>query len=178
MATLDVEGARRRSFILNQMLVFGIIFGLCLTWVLMSEFIQGMQEGWEKPWFILYVIHSGYAFNLLIYWALYGARTGDWMLRSQCSALVRCFRRGSEWREESPVGAYLVPTKQLIILSLVLALLSAFVGYSWYISLNHTLASANNAIYQSAAAVVFLLSWVRKGCDSVCLSKSKMHLTI
>lgn len=30
-----------------------------------------------------------------------------------------------------------------------------------YLSLNHTLASVNNAIYQSAAAVVFLLSWVR-----------------
>ncbi|MCZ6992462.1 hypothetical protein OH407_24335, partial [Salmonella enterica] len=41
---------------------------------------------------------------------------------------------------------------------LLLQALSALNGFTWYLSLPHTLVAANNAIYQSASSVVFLLS--------------------
>ena len=28
------------------------------TWIVVSECIQGLQDGWQKPWAIVYVIHT------------------------------------------------------------------------------------------------------------------------
>ena len=130
------DTGHRRVVLFNQLIIFSIIFGLCSTWVLMSEFIQGMQEGWQKPWFILYVIHCGYALNLIIYWVLYGLRTRDWLLRGQFAAILRYFdcrhARGTPLHISSVVGQpFQVPMRQIVGLSVVLSLLSAFVGYSW-----------------------------------------------
>jgi drug/metabolite transporter (DMT)-like permease len=150
--------AARRRFFVDQAVVFAVIIGLCTTWVLMSEYIQGMQDGWQKPWFILYVIHCGYSLNLIIYYGLYVRRTGDWCMRAHFGAC--CCRRRVVVTQPEP---YPVTQRQLVRLSVVLSLLSAFVGYAWYLSLNHTLASANNAIYQSASAFVFVLSYFMLG---------------
>lgn len=127
------DASIRRARLANQVLIFSIIFGLCLTWVLMSEFIQGMQEGWQKPWFILYVIHSGYSLNLVIYWVLYSLRTRDWLMRAHCAGLMRSCSRARAGNVGSSLHAqpFRVPTRQLVYLSIFLALLAAFVGYAW-----------------------------------------------
>jgi drug/metabolite transporter (DMT)-like permease len=114
-----------------------ICIGLIVSaWVAMSLLLQGLQDGWQKPWFILYTIHSGYAINLIPFAALHAHR-----------------------RAAAPPGvAPPVPLRTLARYAGALQLLAAFVGYSWYLSLPSTLASANNAIYQSSALVVYLLS--------------------
>ena len=101
----------------------------------MSELIQGLQVGWEKPFFILYVIHSGYAINL-IPWAAFAV-----------------LRRKSH----STMNKY-YPMRSLIGFAFLLQLLAAWVGYTWYCSLPSTLASANNAVYQSSSLIVYILS--------------------
>lgn len=129
MASAPPDANTRRALFANQILIFCIIFGLCATWVMMSEFIQGMQEGWQKPWFILYVIHSGYAFNLVIYWVLYSLRTRDWFMRAHFATLARFCSRTRVG--VPPVQPFRVPTRQIVYLSIFLALLAAFVGYAW-----------------------------------------------
>jgi drug/metabolite transporter (DMT)-like permease len=51
-----------------------------------------------------------------------------------------------------------VSLRQLTIVAVLLSSLGAFNGFSWYLSLPKTLAAANNAIYQSASAFVFVFS--------------------
>lgn len=151
---------------------------MCGSWVAMSELIQGLQDGWEKPWAVTWVIHSGYALCLIPWALLRWKRTGV-----LCSA--SCGRRGgnkSGLPRDEAMGVSMqaplegtakvmpVPYRQMLILSGLLQILSAFNGYTWYLSLNNTLASANNAIYQSAAALVFVISYFYMG-EAVTLPK-------
>jgi drug/metabolite transporter (DMT)-like permease len=120
---------------------------MCISWVCMGEFIQGMQNGWGKPWFITYVIHSGYSLTLIPWAYLRWRRTG----RLSCCS----FRRCQLFAEDA---ALVVPMRQLLVLASFLQVLSSFSGFTWYLSLPATLVSANNAIYQSASAFVFVFS--------------------
>ena len=119
-----------------------IVLGLVASWVAMSELIQNLQAGWSKPWFILYTIHGGYALNLLPAAVLSRMRTGRW--GGPCTAAT--------------ASPYPVSLRQLVCVAFALQLLAAFVAGAWYISLPLTLVSANNAIYQSSSAFVFLFA--------------------
>lgn len=51
----------------------------------------------------------------------------------------------------------------MLLLGVVLAFLVSAGGYFWYLSLPFTSVPANNAIYQSCSAAVFVLSWLFLG---------------
>jgi hypothetical protein len=119
---------------------------LVTSWVLMAELIQGLQVGWSKPWAITYVIHGGYAINLIVYALL---------------RLVRhCRRRGESPASPSPsaCAALVHPScGRLALAAFLLQLLAAVVAMTWYISLPDTTVAGNNAVYQSASAWVLVL---------------------
>ena len=48
--------------------------------------------------------------------------------------------------------------RQLLMLGLVMQAMCAFDQWTWFWSLHYTLVAANNAIYQSSAAFVFVIS--------------------
>lgn len=135
---------------------------LCVTWVLMGEFIQGLQDGWRKPWFVTYVVHSGFAITLLPWFVLRARRTRRW---PACADI--CARRAPAADADAVLP---VSMRQLTLLGTFLSVLSAAAGFTWYLSLPETLVSANNAIYQSAAAAVFVLSVVVLG-EAVTVAK-------
>ena len=125
-----------------------IVAGLVACWVAMSEGIQGLQDKWTKPFFIVYTIHGGYALNLIFFVVLNFVRTGR-----MCGPC----RRAAAPPEEA---AYPVPLGQLVLVAFALQALGAVIAYTWYISLPLTLVSANNAIYQSSSAFVFVFAVV------------------
>jgi drug/metabolite transporter (DMT)-like permease len=111
---------------------------------MMSQLVQGLQQGWNMPWFITYTFNTCYGIGIVPWAVLRFRRTG-----SLCIS-------GAEWRDE--VRPYAVPTRQLIYLGLLIQFLSACNGFTWYLSLPNTLLAANNSIYQSSSAFVFIIS--------------------
>lgn len=115
---------------------FLALAGLILTWVLMSELLQGLGG---RYWLGLYVVHGlGYASALPVYAALRRLRSGiPW---SRCLA--------------PPPGS--PPPRTLAVRIIALSILSSASGYAWYMSLAHTLASLNNAIYLSSPTFLYV----------------------
>eukprot|EP00300_Choanocystis_sp_HF-7_P041059 c7679_g1_i1.p1 GENE.c7679_g1_i1~~c7679_g1_i1.p1 ORF type:complete len:329 (-),score=77.48 c7679_g1_i1:81-1067(-) len=127
--------------------VAGLLCLVCLiaTWVAMSELLSDLQKTYHKPCLLVFLVHAGYIM-ILPFWPL----------------LLRLRRRSAE---PSDHYALMVmepnqPTRdrKFIIYCFFLTFV-VFVGtYAWYLSLPITIPSANNAIFQSCCAFVFLLS--------------------
>ena len=118
-------------------LAYACVGVLVISWVSMSELLQSLQISWAKPFFILYCVHGpGYS-SLLLPWCALRARR---LARAPQTVVLP------------------LPYPRLARNAAALAMLSALSGYAWYLSLSHTWAAANSAIYQSSAAIVFMLS--------------------
>jgi drug/metabolite transporter (DMT)-like permease len=107
---------------------------LVSTWVAMGFLLQGLQDGWERPWALTYAIHSGYTLSLIPY------------------AILRRLRVS---RGEAPL---LPPLRSTLLFTLGLSLLSSCVAITWYASLNGTSVPGNSAVYQSCAAFTLIFS--------------------
>jgi drug/metabolite transporter (DMT)-like permease len=133
----------------------GVVFPpflLVFTWVLMGELIQNLLDAeWNKPWFLTYAIHSGYAFSLLPYLLLRAVR-----LRFRPSAIPH------------------LSIKHAVITAALLFGPIAFVAMLWYLSLPLTSFAGNAAVYQSSSAFALILSYffLREGVTVVKLACS------
>eukprot|EP00301_Raphidiophrys_heterophryoidea_P024890 c8213_g2_i2.p1 GENE.c8213_g2_i2~~c8213_g2_i2.p1 ORF type:complete len:216 (+),score=41.33 c8213_g2_i2:155-802(+) len=131
---------------------------LCVTvavacWVAMAELLQGLEDSYDKPWTLSFVIHSFYVL-LFPLWLL-----GTRMRRRSQEAIGLLSTRDHQ--------ATLISLNDLDLLAKIKSYIPAATGlgvvytvgsYLWYISLKHTVASANNAIFQSSCAFIYLLS--------------------
>ena len=108
---------------------------LVSTWVLLGELIQGLLDGWPRPWLLTYCIKSGFVFVLL-----------PW-------ALLRHLRL----RAPSPPPLPL-PAWTLVRVGVYLSPISTICSLAWYVSLTGTSFAGNAAVYQSASAFALLLS--------------------
>ncbi|XP_062504649.1 uncharacterized protein LOC134181393 [Corticium candelabrum] len=113
------------------------LVGMIATWVAMAEIVQDLQTTYPKPYFLTYVVHSGYAF-FLITWLVWRSLPCERFKRDDY-----CGKFG--WHD------YIEAT-------IWLAFCSFASGYTWYLSLSRTSVSGNTAVYQSQSAFVFLLS--------------------
>jgi drug/metabolite transporter (DMT)-like permease len=107
---------------------------LVVTWCVMGELLQGLQDGWPRPWMLTYAIHSGYALALIPFAVLRRAR----LARGGASPLP-------------PLGA-------VAVRALGLSVLSSCVAVAWYASLSGTSVAGNSAVYQSSSAFALLFS--------------------
>lgn len=142
---------------MKGVLALVVIAGLVSTWVLMGELIQGLQTNWEKPWFITWCIRGpGYAATLVPYALLRWHRSKS----ASVAPPEPAPRRG--WRCCAwflPSGKeYGVTLRRLLTVVGTLQVLGALGSMTWYYSLNGTSVAANNAIYMSSSAFVFVLS--------------------
>lgn len=158
-ATMSAVTPASHSGISHGLLTLGILVGLCACWTLMAELIQGLQTGWSKPWFIVFVIHGTYAAMLLPYAALRHAR----MRGASTPAAPPADAHESPLLSapaaaKSDAAAADASPRQLVAAGVALSVLASFVAMTWYVSLTATLVSVNNALYQSSAACVFLFS--------------------
>lgn len=126
----------------SHLLALLTVGGMVALWVLMAELIQGMlDDSWSKPWFATYVIHGGFGLMIVPWAFLYWRR-----------------RTGGGPFAAASYADFSVPIRQLLLLSFAIQLLSAFNGFSWYLSLPSTLVALNNTIYQASSAFVFVIS--------------------
>eukprot|EP01137_Pigoraptor_chileana_P018229 Opistho-2@77391 len=122
------------------------LFGLVVIWVSMGELMAKVQETFEKPFFLTWMVHNFYLVFLL-----------PWVFLER-SVRRREKQRRHAAREVHPVlplwREYLPHLKRALILN---TLLFACV-LTWYISLTRTSLSVNTGIYNSSPAFVFILS--------------------
>lgn len=127
------------------------------SWVLLTELVQGLQEGFKKPWFITFTIRASFSSLLIPFAGLRWWRTGEiCCCGATTRARIAARRRAVAAGQVEP--SKVVSRTQMTIVAALLAPLGGFSGYAWYLSLPNTIAALNNSIYQSASAVVFLFS--------------------
>lgn len=114
------------------------LMGMVASWVLLSETVQGLTTDFPHYFFLVFAIRGSFAAMLLLWLPM---------------AVVR-------WRRQTgaPLLPGPVPAAQLILVGLALSMVGVGVSWTWYLSLNHTAAAVNAAIFQSSAAAVFALS--------------------
>ena len=117
-------------------LAFICIIGDIASWIIRAEFVQGVEDTYNKPIFISYVVHSSYLVFFLIWIAL------------------RYFPGQWGYQKKKPVYSW----KYYLLISCILTVIVFCFNYSWYLSLPRTEVSANTAIYETATAFVFILS--------------------
>ena len=108
-----------------------------VSWVAMGELIQGLLNGWPKPWLLTYCIKSGFSLALLPYCALRRAR-----LRGPAPPPLP------------------VPERALLAAAALLSPISTACTVTWYLSLGGTSFAGNAAVYQSATAFALLFSFL------------------
>lgn len=106
---------------------------LIFTWLAMAELLQGLEDGYSKPAFLTYVVHSGYGTALVPWLLLWRARRAS--------------------GRPPPVSA-----QRLVLAACPLSIGAYAVAMTWYISLPLTSVAANTAVYTSASAFVVFLS--------------------
>lgn len=128
------------------------------------------QVGFDKPFFIAFVVHVGYGTLLPVgvASAIYRVRTGR--AKFTCAELSCCGERSGRWaygkgREavRGPPPLFPSPLSVLLLAAICLSFLIVAVAYTWYKSLPLTSVPANNAIYQSCSAAVFVFSVLMLG---------------
>ena len=112
--------------------------GMVGSWVLLSETVQGLTTDFPHYFFLVFAIRGSFASMLLLWLPLAAMRR----------------RRHSG----APLLPGPVPVMQLCGLALSLSLVGVGVSWTWYLSLAHTAAAVNAAIFQSCGAAVFALS--------------------
>ena len=110
---------------------------LILTWVLSAELVQGLQDGWSRPFALTYAIHCGYALSLIPYYFL------------------RRNRLAHHGSVPSPPD---VTNFHLFTGTLFLSIVSSATALSWYHSLSGTSVAGNSAVYQAASAFALIFS--------------------
>ena len=177
-----------------------IVGGIVTTWVLMAELIQGLQDGWQKPWFIMYVIHSAYSITLIPWYLFRHVRlqaaaashcktavpTGDnqLLLDSRLDGGTNILADTTyDTAPTATASTSPLPFRQLVVTGILLSVLSTFVALTWYVSLNSTLVGLNNAIYQASCCVVFVFgyvagleefSWTKAVSVAICIGGAAM----
>eukprot|EP01084_Bolivina_argentea_P248386 415464_1 len=107
----------------------GICVLICIIdWVCMSEFIPLLQSNYTKPYFLRYCVGSSYSIMIIV-----------WFLLNKCKCSVHI-------------------SFDMIVRMFALSLLYNLPAYSWYLSLNATIAAINNTIYQSSICVAYIFS--------------------
>ena len=106
---------------------------LVATWLAMAELLQGLQDGYAKPAFIVYVTHSGYVLALLPWAAL-------------------AWHRHASGRP-APASA-----RRLVYAAAPLTVGAFAIALAWYVSLPLTTVASNTAIYTSASAFIVAFS--------------------
>ena len=130
-------------------LAFLCILGDIACWITRAETIQEVEESYDKPMFVSYIVHFSYLVFIII-WIVFYYILGNWKFKK--------FKEGSfSW-------------KYSIFISFVFTLIIFCYNYTWYLSLPRTEVAANTAIYESAPAFVFIFSIPILG-ESVNLSK-------
>jgi drug/metabolite transporter (DMT)-like permease len=141
--------------------------GMCASWVAMSELLTNLFDEWDKPFFATFVVHVGYAimFPVGVLLALRRVRAGEAKFVS--GELFCCGERSGRWAYgndgkalKGPPPLYASPVSTLLLLACGFSFLMAALAYCWYLSLPLTSIPANNAIYQSSSAMVYLFSAV------------------
>ena len=115
---------------------FLCIIGDVASWIIRAEFVQGVEETYNKPIFISYIVHSSYLVFFLI-WLVLRYIPGNW--RYQKKKVIYTW-------------------KYYLLISCIFTVLVFCFNYSWYLSLPRTEVAANTAIYEAATAFVFILS--------------------
>ncbi len=110
---------------------------LILTWVLSAELVQGLQDGWSRPFALTYAIHCGYALSLIPYYFL---------------------RRTRLARGPSTPSPPDVTNFHLFSGTLFLSIVSSATALSWYHSLSGTSVAGNSAVYQASSAFALIFS--------------------
>eukprot|EP00941_MAST-03F_sp_MAST-3F-sp1_P005725 g5725.t1 len=112
--------------------IFALV-GVLASWETMGEVVQNVQEGYERPFFIAYLLHSTYlVFLPVIPLRMYFSRVKGFL----------------PWS---------VSMRDLIFAT-VLNIFLVTSDFIWYLSLRKTYVSLNNAIYQSIGVMVYILS--------------------
>ena len=115
---------------------FMCIVGDVTSWIIRAEFVQGVEDTYNKPIFISYVVHSSY----LVFF---------------CIWLVLRYLPG-RWKYQKKKIIY--TWKYYLLISCIFTVIVFCFNYSWYLSLPLTEVAANTAIYEAATAFVFILS--------------------
>ncbi|XP_064384579.1 uncharacterized protein LOC135333537 isoform X2 [Halichondria panicea] len=118
------------------------IAGAVATWVAMAEVLQTLNKEYKSTFFMSYFVRSSYSV-LYVGWAL-------WRYFPYCTSNSYSCNRAED-------GA-LTNFRSLGIWSGLIAAVGLVSGYTWYLSLSRTNVPANTAIFQCAAAVVFIIS--------------------
>eukprot|EP01084_Bolivina_argentea_P212411 361076_1 len=127
---------------------------ICIaSWVAMSELIPKLSSNYRKAYFLRYCVGSTYSISLLP-WLLFNYKN------IQCS-----------FNNISP---------NMIRSAFILSLVYNLPAYSWYLSLNATIAALNNTIFQSCIALAYIFSilllkdykmqWIKNIAVILCLS--------
>lgn len=112
---------------------FFLIFTLT-SWEAMGELVQDVQDGYKKPYFIVYTLHCGFA----IYMA----------------TLVPIIQIYRKCKNQPMLSITMKDIGHATFLNLLL--ISS--DYFWYLSLPRTVVAANNAMYQSMSLFVYIFS--------------------
>ena len=102
------------------------LLALCITlasWEVMGEVVNG---GAVPNFLLAYIVHSSYVIVLPLFLVCVGID------RRRASSGTSRYR----------------PTKRFVVTTVLVTPLLIAGGYTWYVSLQHTLVSANNAVFQ------------------------------
>ena len=135
-----VEAAPAPARLARAALAAAPLATFILSWVAMGELIQGLLDGWPRPWLLTYCIKSGFSLALLPY------------------ALLRRARL----QRAAPLPLP-VPERTLLLAAAALSPVSTASTVAWYLSLGGTTFAGNSAVFQSAAAFTLLLSFLLLG---------------
>ena len=136
-AATRTQPAQRLALAALAALPLGIFI---LSWVAMGELIQGLLDGWPKPWLLTYCIKSGFSLALLPY----------------------CLLRRARLQRAAPLPLP-APERTLLLAAAALSPISTAATVTWYLSLGGTSFAGNSAVYQSATAFALLLSFFLLG---------------
>lgn len=111
---------------------------LVVSNVALSQLLQAVLKDWGQRWNCVYVIRSGFSLAIFAYLAL------------------------KKYRERQ--GIYIdIPVRFLVFCGAILCFIGTGTSITWYFSLQLTTVAANNTVYQSVSAVVFILSVILVG---------------
>jgi len=141
------------------------------TWVITRQCPHSFpQVGFRKPFFITYFVHVCYGvllpFGLASAWYRVSTGRAKFAWREAMCCGERGGRAAYGYGIEAvkgPPPLFPSPVSVLLVLGAGLTFLIIGVAYTWYMSLPLTSVPANNAIYQSCSAAVFVFSVVALG---------------
>eukprot|EP01065_Artemidia_motanka_P018754 TRINITY_DN2210_c0_g1_i1.p1 TRINITY_DN2210_c0_g1~~TRINITY_DN2210_c0_g1_i1.p1 ORF type:complete len:416 (+),score=128.84 TRINITY_DN2210_c0_g1_i1:84-1250(+) len=111
------------------------------TWLFMAEALQNIGSKWDHYYMEAYVVQSSYSYCLVVW--------GVW-------TLLKRPEQPTEHRE---------PVSRMLKVAAGGCALAIGARWAWYVSLAHTNAAANSAIYQTSSLVAYVLSIPTLGAE-------------